>query len=41
MPRSKVIVSTNVAGMNPEPGEELDVDLELDTLQVARAAGAK
>lgn len=41
MPRSKVIVSSNVAGMNPEHGEELDVDLELDTLQVARAAGAK
>ena len=41
MPRSKVIVSTNVAGDSPETGEELDVDLELDTLQIARAAGAK
>ncbi|MDA1296888.1 MAG: hypothetical protein O3B04_02655 [Chloroflexi bacterium] len=41
MPRSRVIVSTNVAGTGPAAGEELDVDLELDTLQVARAAGAK
>ena len=41
MPRSKVIVSTNVAGMDPQAGEELDVDLELDTLLVARSAGAK
>lgn len=41
MPRSRVIVSTNVAGYDPETGEELDVDLELDTLQVARAAGVQ
>lgn len=41
MPRSRVIVSTNVAGHDPETGEELDVDLELDTLQVARAAGVQ
>lgn len=39
MPRSRVIVSTNIAGYKPETGEELDVDLELDTLQVARTAG--
>ncbi len=39
MPRSRAIVSTNVAGHPPETGEELDVDLELDTLEVARLAG--
>ncbi len=41
MPRSRVIVSTNLAGHPLETGEELDVDLELDALEVARAAGAK
>jgi hypothetical protein len=41
MQRSKVIVSTNVAGTDPQVGEDLDVDLELETLQVARAVGAK
>ena len=41
LPRSRVIVSTNVAGMNPEQGEELDVALQLDTLEIVRAAGAK
>jgi hypothetical protein len=41
LPRSKVIVSTNVAGMNPEQGEELDVALQLGTLEIVRAAGAK
>lgn len=41
MPRSRVIVSTNIAGLPPETGEELDVDLELDTLEIARAAGVQ
>ncbi len=41
MPRHRVIVSTNVAGLPPEPGEELDVDLELDTLEIARSAGVQ
>jgi hypothetical protein len=41
LPRSRVIVSTNVAGMDPSQGEELDVDLQLDTLEIVRAAGAK
>ncbi len=41
MPRSRVIVSTNVAGHRPESGEELDVDLELDTLEIARSAGVQ
>lgn len=41
MPRSRVIVSTNVAGLPPERGEEWDVDLELDTLEIARAAGVQ
>lgn len=41
MPRSKVIVSTNVAGLPAETGEELNVDLELDTLEIARSAGAR
>jgi hypothetical protein len=41
LPRSKVIVSTNVAGMDPSRGEEMDVALQLDTLEIVRAAGAK
>lgn len=41
MPKSRVIVSANVAGHPLEQGEELDVDLELDTLEIARAAGAR
>lgn len=41
MPRSKVIVSTNIAGHDLSEGEDLDVDLELDTLKVAREAGAQ
>ncbi len=41
MPRSAVMISTNVAGHQAETGEELEIDLELDTLEIARAAGAK
>ena len=41
MPRSTAIVSTNVSGLPPGQGRELDVDLELTTLEVARAAGAR
>lgn len=41
MPRSTVIVSANVAGHGLDASAELDVDLELIALQVARAAGAK
>jgi hypothetical protein len=41
IPRSTVIVSANVAGHRLSPSIELDVDLELTTLEVARAVGAK
>ena len=41
IPRSTVIVSTNVAGHLLSSSVELDVDLELTALETARAAGAK
>ncbi len=41
MPRSTVIVSSNISGMDPASGEELDVDLELSILERARTAGAR